>query len=115
MSVIEPVYLKIGNKIEKLRETRGVTQDVLARNLDVTRAAISSMERGKQRILIHQLVAIASVLGVKTGDLLPDDLHSEEFDPSIIAGELAKNNIRQANIRSITAKLKNLSAKGAVK
>lgn len=116
MAGIEPIYPKIGRKIEKLREEQGVTQEALAFALGLTRAAVSSIERGKQRVLIHQLIIIASALKVSTLELLPTEFSDNEIDHSVIEGELAKTLvIKLENIQSISTKIKNLTTKGGTK
>ena len=91
----EPLfYSTFGNKIEWLRRKKGLTQEDLAKELDLTRAAISSIERGKQRIYAHQLPIIAHALEVDISKLFPDFKaiavkSKEKLDPKLRA-ELSK-------------------------
>lgn len=72
-TVPEAVYAGIGRRIEFLRNERGFSQNELGGRLrhPLTRAAISNMEGGRQRVLAHVLIEIAEVLKVQPSDLLP--------------------------------------------
>ena len=66
-------YVAVGTAIELHRSYKGMTQAQLGSYLDppLTRAAISNMEKGRQRILAHTLCHIADILGVEVADLVP--------------------------------------------
>lgn len=70
--MIEPIYIAIGNRIAALRERRGITQEMLGASLTPpqTRASISNIENGHQRVMVAQLVDIADALGTSPGRLL---------------------------------------------
>lgn len=55
--------MHIGRKIEKIRELRGIKQDVLAKELGVTQQAISKMEQSAN-IEEEKLQYVAKALGV---------------------------------------------------
>lgn len=67
----EPIYQQIGGIIRALRRRADKAQDELASRLGISRATLANMETGRQRILVHQLYAIAQALGVQLSDLLP--------------------------------------------
>lgn len=69
---MEPLYLKVGARIRSLRERRGLTQEMLAFSMtpQLTRASISNIENGTQRLMLTQLVDIADALGTTPGRLL---------------------------------------------
>lgn len=69
----EPFYEALGRRVAEARERRGLTQAQLAGQLaqPVTRASIANVESGKQRVLAHTLVDLASILGVPVTDLIP--------------------------------------------
>jgi transcriptional regulator with XRE-family HTH domain len=66
-------YGAVGVQIEKYRTGKSLTQAQLGSYLrpPLTRAAISNMEKGRQRILAHTLCHIADILGVEVADLVP--------------------------------------------
>jgi transcriptional regulator with XRE-family HTH domain len=68
----EAVYKLIGERLAKLREERATTQEDLGMFAGLTRASIANIEKGRQRVFLHQLYRFADYLGVKLTDLLPD-------------------------------------------
>ena len=53
---------EVGLRLQRARRERGVTQEELARRVDLSRTSITNIEKGRQRILLHQLVDIAAAL-----------------------------------------------------
>ena len=64
-------YKKFGRNIKDLREKAGLTQDQLAKKLDLTRASVSNVEVGKQSVLAHRIPDFARALDVQIADLFP--------------------------------------------
>ncbi len=58
--------------LRQARQSRGLTQEQLARKIGVDQAAISRMENGKQRITLELLGRMAEALGMDPRDLFPD-------------------------------------------
>lgn len=58
------IYQIIGRNIYQLRRQRGMTQEFLAHQLQLSRTSISNIEKGKHRIQIHVVFKIAEVLCV---------------------------------------------------
>lgn len=71
-TALEAVYSDIGRRIAFLRNERRISQGELGRRLNpsLTRAAISNIESGRQRLLVHVLLDVASVLGVDAAEIL---------------------------------------------
>lgn len=68
---IEPCYAKIGAVIKQARHRKGLRQQAFATALGWgSRAAISNLEKGRQRVRVHDLLRIAEILGVPISDLL---------------------------------------------
>lgn len=74
----EPVdrqlYTEIGRRIaiaRRQRSTRLVSQEDLAKGIGLSRTSVVNIERGRHRIQIHVVYAIARVLDVEVSDLLP--------------------------------------------
>jgi len=69
---VEPVYAEIGRRIARARERRGLSQEMLGASLSppLTRAAISNMEGGRQRIMLHVLIDVADALGATTREFI---------------------------------------------
>ena len=75
LSVADPedFYRLLGGRVEDARHRKGLTQEALARRLtpQQTRASISNIEKGTQRVLVHTLVQLAAALDTGVIDLLP--------------------------------------------
>jgi len=94
----EPMYRQIGLAIRKRRRQLEMAQDDLARQLGLSRATIANLETGRQRLLVHQLYAVAKALRVRPGDLLPrslDETSTERWSSIPIEGDLNPDQRRQ--------------------
>lgn len=67
----EPIYKSIGAIIRGKRRQLEMPQEILAGQLGIKRATLANIETGRQRVLVHQLYALAEALKVKAEDLLP--------------------------------------------
>ena len=72
-------FKKIGKKIQKAREEKGMTQVDLAKAIGITQAALSNYELGKRRLYLHQIEQIALLLGRQLDFFISDD--RSETDP----------------------------------
>lgn len=66
-----PLYQMFGSRVRALREKRNYTQEELGRRVDLSRTSIVNIEKGRQRVLLHQLVDIADALDAKPAELMP--------------------------------------------
>lgn len=55
-----------------------MTQEGLASLVSLTRTSITNIEKGRQKILLHTIVDIASTLRVAPADLLPESKSAPE-------------------------------------
>lgn len=77
----DKIYRLFGSRVRALREERKVTQDELARRVDLSRTSITNIERGRQRVLLHQMMEIATALDASPGDLVPTPASLEPEAP----------------------------------
>lgn len=72
-------YKKVGSAIRGARDAAGLTQSELATSVGVSRTSLTNIELGRQRLLVDQLVELATALQVPVIDLLPIDpqVHEE--------------------------------------
>jgi transcriptional regulator with XRE-family HTH domain len=63
----------IGQKIRKIRELKGFTQEYMAIQLDITQRAYSKLENNEIRIDWQRIETIATVLGIEPVDLITFD------------------------------------------
>lgn len=60
----------IGQNVQIARHSAGMTQEHLARELDISTSVISRLETGRTMVSVVRLMEIAQVLDVFVGDLL---------------------------------------------
>lgn len=70
-------YAALGNRINKLRKEKGVTQSWLAEQVGIEPSNISHIERAASKVGLGTLVKIANVLECSVDDLLCDSIISE--------------------------------------
>ncbi|MGW1419839.1 helix-turn-helix domain-containing protein [Bradyrhizobium manausense] len=58
-----------------------MTQEELARRVQLSRASITNIEKGRQRVLLHQLIEIADALDAKPSELMPSP--QSQSDPTM--------------------------------
>jgi transcriptional regulator with XRE-family HTH domain len=64
-------YEKLGGRIAEARKRARLTQVRLAELLGLSRTSVVNIERGRQPLAAHSLVAVADALGASVVDLLP--------------------------------------------
>jgi len=69
-------YEKLGNKIRMHRKLKGMTQEQLAEQADISLSFFGHIERGTRKPSLDTLVDIANVLEVSPDVLLQDSLVS---------------------------------------
>jgi DNA-binding XRE family transcriptional regulator len=69
----EPLYQIIGDRIKMHRERMMplLSQEKLAKRIDLTRASIVNIEAGRQKAPVHVLWDICEVLGVELSAIIP--------------------------------------------
>ena len=92
----------ISEKIKNIRELKNLTQEYVAKKLDMTQAGYSKLESGKTDITFSQLEDIAKVLGVSVEDLIAFD--NQKFFHSF-------NNVKGNNNGSITVRMESAEVK----
>lgn len=83
----------VGATVRRLRVERGLTQDALAARLvlagltNADRVWVAKIESQIRSVFDFELAVIASVLGVKADDLLPDERKLKKDLPALQEGE----------------------------
>jgi transcriptional regulator with XRE-family HTH domain len=62
--------LRIGMKIKRLREKRGLTQELLAKKAGLQRVSVGKIEAGMRSPTLESRKMLAKALGVKITELL---------------------------------------------
>jgi transcriptional regulator with XRE-family HTH domain len=66
----ERVYKVFGAQVRKRRTFLRMTQQQLATGIELTRGSVANIEAGRQSVLLHQFLAIASALQLPPEQLL---------------------------------------------
>jgi DNA-binding XRE family transcriptional regulator len=98
----EMLYKNLGLNIKKARTDKGYKQDSFAQMLNLSRASIVNIEKGRQRPTIHLLYEIASITFTPISDLLP------RFDSNDSLNQIWRTKI-QKSLQGDTTSEKNLS------
>ena len=75
--------MTFGEKLQRLRKTRGWTQEELAQKITVSRQALSKWEQGTARPDTENVLQISKLFGVSTDYLLKDEYESEHAISSV--------------------------------
>jgi transcriptional regulator with XRE-family HTH domain len=84
-------YREIGKMVRDAREAAALTQGLLAQHVGLTRTSITNIERGRQKIQVHTLYAIAEALNVRVATLLPTEASGGIEDPRELPGDISPN------------------------
>lgn len=79
-------YVKLGQRIKKIRKQKKLTQEKLAEHLDVSTVYISQMENGRTRLNLEMLVRVANLLDTDPGYFLNGTAYSS---PEYLTSDLA--------------------------
>lgn len=67
----QDVYVRFGEKLRKAREARELSQSDLARSVCLNRCTVNKIEKGTQRILLHDVLTLAEFLKLDLNSLKP--------------------------------------------
>jgi transcriptional regulator with XRE-family HTH domain len=67
----EAFYRWVGETIASIRKQKNLTQAELAKLLDLSRASVANIEKGRQCPPLFTIWSIAEILGVEAQELLP--------------------------------------------
>lgn len=67
----EQLYNSIGGRIKRIRESADMTQEDLARILELKRTSITNIERGNQRPTLDTLYRLCERFGLEIAEVLP--------------------------------------------
>jgi len=72
---INEIYEMFGRRLAAVRDSSGMTQTDLAKLIGLSRASIANIEAGRQKIMLHQLLAMTRALKLRSpSELIPTDL-----------------------------------------
>lgn len=71
MSKTPKIYEKMGRKIQKARQEKGITQEKLAEMADISRTHMGHIEQGRRQPTLDVVQKIAKALRMKANELIP--------------------------------------------
>lgn len=72
---------RIGERIRRARERRGLTQRQLAERTGYSQSTVAGWESGRRGCRLEALQRVARVLNLSIGELVPDASHVREGSP----------------------------------
>jgi transcriptional regulator with XRE-family HTH domain len=99
----------VTDKIRKLREEKGLSQENIADELVMTSSAYSKIERGETEPNLTRLFELARILNVKVIDFFTPDIAPALKEPKDNYGDLGKEDLERLN-QSIQGLLNEISS-----
>lgn len=75
--------MMISEKIKKLRQQRGLSQDSLAASINKTRAVVSHWERGITPVTVDDCVLLAEFFNIPVEDLVSNNVVPDSLDEAL--------------------------------
>lgn len=112
---VEPIYSALGAAVLEQRMLAGWTQQDLAGQVGLSRASIANVELGRQRLMLHQIVALADAFSMPVGTLLGFgmDAHRDADSKKALRDEIVALRRDVATLRSILATISEKAAQAA--
>ena len=98
------LYRRLGQTVAKRRRELDLTQSDIAEKLGLSRASLANLEKGRQRIMVHQLFALVNALKLKSVlDLVPATWVPPEPLPEIEVSDSTLSPQQQSAVKSVVA------------
>lgn len=105
--------IKIGQQIRRIRQSKDLSQENIASELDITKGAFSKIERGATNVPITRLLQIAEVLEVDITEFFTDSKASKiSEEPKTHYGFATKSDFEELvnMIKEVTQEVYHLKA-----
>ncbi len=90
---LDELYRQFGLRLRRLRLAADLTQAEVAGHVGLTRTSITNIERGRQHVMLHQLVLLAGAVKVSPAQLLSEEGTAlEDLVPADTLATLRKDN-----------------------
>lgn len=96
----------IGQRIKKLREAKGITQETMALQLDVTQSNYGRLEKDDRRLNVVKLLKIVRILDVNITYLFNEVMQSQ--DGASEAFNQANKEVYDILVESLRAEIQHL-------
>lgn len=97
----------IGQRIKKLREEKGITQETMAHQLDVTQSNYGRLEKDDRRLNVVKLLKIVRILNVNISYLF-NEVISEITDEENPSFNNANKEVYDILVESLRAEIQHL-------
>ncbi len=78
----EQFYIQVGKSIRKARTKAAMSQAGLAKKVNMSRASIVNIEKGRQHPPLHLLWSLSEILEVNVGNFIPEfQTSTNELNP----------------------------------
>lgn len=77
-------YQQLGESLKEARVKANKSQDALAKCMGLSRVTIVNIEKGRQKVQLHNLVEAANFLNVKLDDLISSQTKEPDLNNDII-------------------------------
>jgi transcriptional regulator with XRE-family HTH domain len=93
---IETFYAALAKRIKSARLKRGLSQDIVANHLGLTKTSIINLEKARHRPSIYQLLQLAELLQISYADLILENNAIAPLDVSLNSKKKIINDIERA-------------------
>jgi transcriptional regulator with XRE-family HTH domain len=100
---LRAVQRRVAKHVERLRRSRGLTQERLAELADISGKQLGQVERGEANATLDTLVAIARALSVDVGDLTAAFPRRRRPEPSLFLVNQGELEQLEQIVRSVRA------------
>lgn len=97
----------IGQRIKKLREEKGITQETMAHQLDVTQSNYGRLEKDDRRLNVVKLLKIVRILNVNISYLFNEVLNEAQEDETASFSN-ANKEVYDILVESLRAEIQHL-------
>jgi transcriptional regulator with XRE-family HTH domain len=97
----------IGQRIKKLREEKGITQETMAHQLDVTQSNYGRLEKDDRRLNVVKLLKIVRILNVNISYLFNEVISELQEDDNTVFNN-ANKEVYDILVESLRAEIQHL-------
>jgi transcriptional regulator with XRE-family HTH domain len=102
---IDDFYAEFGRAVAQRRNALDLTQSQLAMRLGMSRASLANIERGEQRVYLHQSAHLAEIFGEAIGGLTPSTLPKRVSAANVSHSGDKINRVEQRTINDLVTSI----------
>ncbi|MEM9887700.1 MAG: type II toxin-antitoxin system antitoxin SocA domain-containing protein [Bacteroidota bacterium] len=85
---------ELGQRISELRQSKGLSQDDLANQIEISRSSLTQIELGNRKLNVMELQRISYVLGFSLDRFLANNFSAKEFSKEAAKNDSVKDSYR---------------------